>query len=189
MAANGGERGSDEAENGAGVKSRKTVSDPVKLVSETIVSEVVTAWDRAEAGDFWPLEILDFKAGDRTGLARMVRWYGLKPNSEAANFVGDVLEGKFKATKHDKHLQREYEILVRVYYYDLWRRWAKANPSKIDRGKLSLADSSMLTMQDVYLRVAEELKMTVRGVVDGIAAAETVEQTVKRNRERRRTQS
>jgi hypothetical protein len=160
------------------LKPKQVVRAPKITFPERINSDITTAWEQAESGKFWPLAILDFKAGDPTELARMVRQYGLSPQSEIANFVADIVERKFKPTKRHKALEREYEVLRLVYSYDAWRRWAKENPNCIDRKTLSPTDATMRTMQDVYLRVAEELNMT----------ADAVEKAVQRNRQRRRPQ-
>jgi hypothetical protein len=141
-----------------------------------IYTEVHAAWDARARGDFWPEIKLEYKAdlskrfGLRNCLAEMIRTKGLEPNSDAANFVASIIDDSFKRTKHDINVYREYEILAAFGQYEL----------VMLRGD----DAEMRTRQDVIERVAREFMPD-----DGNDHCEAIEQILKRNRKRNRTQS
>ena len=141
-------------------------------------SEVQAALDASENGDAWPHLILQFKVGNKAPLTAAIRAFGVEPHSAGALFIADVLDGKFKATRHHAkgNVSRQHDVLVLVQRYSLWLKWTKANPGQ-HHVNMRPGDAEMRNMEDVYARVAAELFMTPEAVV----------QAVKRDRRRKRS--
>ncbi|OOG57451.1 hypothetical protein [Polaromonas sp. C04] len=142
---------------------------------EPAFSEVQAALDASKDGDAWPYLILQFNAGNKAPLAAAIRAFGVEPHSASALFIADMLEGKFKRTRHHENVSRQHEVLALVHRYSLWVDWTKANRGQ-RHVNMRAGDADMRNLQNVYERVATELFMT----------PDAVEKAVKRDKRRKR---
>jgi hypothetical protein len=131
-------------------------------------SEIGAAWTASRNGNPWPIAIFEAKAGKKERLATLIRNEGLPAGSEAAKAVADMLDGTFKPTKRDRSKMRDYDVLVMVSLFNMFRLLIAGDPVALAK------EPRLKSLEDVYVASAEELGMT----------RDAVEKIVTRNRKR-----
>jgi hypothetical protein len=146
-----------------------------------LTSDYGEAWIEEESGNPWPMAILMYRSGAKYSLAELVASSGVPAGGEAAQFVADVISGRYKRVGRGPLLSRSITVLMAVQIHrTLLAAW-KRNPDDFGgpagvqfAARDGGPDHHYSTIEDIYFVVADDLNMT----------PEAVQKIVSRNRSR-----
>lgn len=103
--------------------------------------------------------IVEYRAGDPRSLADYVRKHGI-PSGPDAEFVADIIEGKFRRTKRDTHRPREIAVLELVHgcklHYKMEKEIASEHPTY---------EAQFKSLNDVYDFVANHFHRSRESII------------------------